>query len=98
MKCSLAAIALAAAVVVAAPSLALAAARHHHDRHVAAPYRYGDPGPGYGYPIAPYGNANPSYSSRYGTYPSWTNDPDPGMRAQLRSEFNRGVEFPGNGK
>jgi len=95
MKCSLAATALAAAAVVAAPTLASATSRHHHYNH-AASYRYGNPGP-YGYPLAPYGYATPSYSSRYGTYPSWTYDPDPNMRAQLRSEFNRGVEFPGNG-
>jgi hypothetical protein len=93
MKCSLAVVTLvAAATLVPAPTFAKA--RHHH-RHPAYGY---DNGPGYGYPIAPYGNAKPSYSSRYGTYPSWTYDPDPGMRAQLRSEFNRGVEMPGNGK
>jgi hypothetical protein len=74
---------------MAVPAPTLAKARHHHGYY---------PGPRYGYPIAPYGNAQPSYSSRYGTYPSWTYDPDPGMRAQLRSEFNRGVEIPGNGK
>ena len=93
MKFCLAGTALAAAVVMAVPTMALATTRHHHHSYA---YRYGNPGP-YGYPLAPYGYATPSYSSRYGTYPSWTYDPDPNMRAQLRSEFNRGVEFPGNG-
>jgi hypothetical protein len=97
MKCSLAVTALAAAIGVAAPTLALAASRHHHRNHGVAPYSYGYPGP-YGYPSAPYGFNNPYYTSRYGTYPSWTYDPDPGLRAQLRSEFNRGVEFPGSGR
>jgi hypothetical protein len=96
---------LAATAIIAAPTLALAAPRHHHPRNV--PYGYANPGPryvSYGYanpgppfPIAPYGYATPSYSSRYGTYPSWTYDPDPNLRAQLRSEFNRGADFPGNG-
>jgi hypothetical protein len=85
---------LAATAIIAAPTLALGASRHHHHRHV--PYGYANPAPSY--PIAPYGYATPSYSSSYGTYPSWTYDPDPNMRAQLRSEFNRGVEFPGNGR
>jgi hypothetical protein len=47
------------------------------------------------YPAAPYGYANPSYSTPYGTYPAWTYDPDPGLSAQLRSDFNRGVYSPG---
>jgi hypothetical protein len=47
------------------------------------------------YHIAPYGYGSPSYSSRYGTYPSYTYDPDPRLRSQLRSDFNRGVDFPG---
>jgi hypothetical protein len=88
MKCFLAIVTLVAAATMAAPAPTLAKVRHHYHHYV----------PSYGYPIAPYGNARPAYSSRYGTYPSWTYDPDPGMRAQLRSEFNRGVEFPGNGK
>jgi hypothetical protein len=52
---------------------------------------YGYPGEGAmpTFPIAPYGDANPSYSSYYGTY-SW--DPDPYLRARLRSDFNRGVD------
>jgi len=44
---------------------------------------------------APYGCASPSYTSRYGTYPSHTYDPDRRLRAQMRSDFNRGVDFPG---
>ena len=44
---------------------------------------------------APYGYGHPAYSSRYGTYPSYTYDPDPRLRSQLRSDFNRGVDFPG---
>ena len=62
------------------------------------PYYYpGAPG-GYDYtvyPAAPYGYANPFYSTPYGTYPAWTYDPDPGLSAQLRSDFNRGVYAPG---
>jgi hypothetical protein len=56
------------------------------------PY-YSYPGP-YDYtvfPGAPYGYANPSYSTPYGTYPAWTYDPDPELSAQMRSDFNRGV-------
>jgi hypothetical protein len=53
---------------------------------------YSEMGPGF--PIAPYGYANPSYSGYYGTYPSYTYDPDPNLRAQLRSDFNRGVDSP----
>jgi hypothetical protein len=44
---------------------------------------------------APYGYGHPAYHSRYGTYPSYTYDPDPRLRGQLRSDFNRGVDFPG---
>jgi hypothetical protein len=44
------------------------------------------------YPVAPYGYANPFYSTPYGTYPAYTYDPDPGLSAQLRSDFNRGVD------
>ena len=82
MKSSVVAAALVAAAALAAPTLALAKSRHHH----------------HGYPISPYGYGTPSYSSRYGTYPSYTYDPDPNLRAQLRSDFNRGVDFPGNGR
>jgi hypothetical protein len=85
---------LAATAIIAAPTLALATSRHHH--HHSVPYGYANPRPSY--PIAPYGYATPSYSSRYGTYPSWTYDPDPNLSAQLRSEFNRGADFPGNGR
>jgi hypothetical protein len=51
----------------------------------------------YGYPgeggsLAPYGDANPSYRSYYGTYPAHSWDPDPNLRAQLRSDFNRGAD------
>jgi hypothetical protein len=60
---------------------------------------YGYPGegavPAPAFPIAPYGDANPSYSGYYGTYPAYSWDPDPYLRAQLRSDFNRGVDFPG---
>jgi hypothetical protein len=51
-----------------------------------AHYRYGN---------APYGYAHPAYHTRYGTYPAYTYDPDPRLRAQMRSDFNRGVDFPG---
>ena len=47
------------------------------------------------YPIAPYGYATPSYRTPYGTYPAHTYDPDPGLSAQMRSDFNRGVDSPG---
>jgi hypothetical protein len=53
---------------------------------------YSEMGPGF--PVGPYGYANPSYSGYYGTYPSYTWDPDPNLRAQLRSDFNRGVDSP----
>jgi hypothetical protein len=48
-----------------------------------------------GYCNAPYGNGSPAYQSRYGTYPSSTYDPDPVLRAQLRMDFNRGVNSTG---
>jgi hypothetical protein len=53
---------------------------------------------GYYYPqylAAPYGYANPSVTTPYGTYPAYTYDPDPRLSAQLRSDFNRGVDTPG---
>jgi hypothetical protein len=57
---------------------------------------YGYPGegalPAPAFPIAPYGYAIPSYSSYFGTYPAYTWDPDPYLRAQLRSDFYRGVD------
>jgi hypothetical protein len=97
MKSSLALVALVAGTI-AAPAPILATSRHHYRHHVPEQGYYYS-GPASGYPIAPYGrNAGPYYSSQYGTYPSWTYDPDPNLRAQLRSDFNRGVEFPGNGK
>jgi hypothetical protein len=49
----------------------------------------------YYYGNAPYGYAHPAYHTRYGTYPAYTYDPDPRLRAQMRSDFNRGVDFPG---
>jgi hypothetical protein len=67
------------AVAVAATATGASASYYHHRHHHAAPYGY----------------ANPAYSSRYGTYPSYTYDPDPRLRSQLRSDFNRGVDFPG---
>ena len=97
MKSSLALVALVVGTF-ASPGPILATSHHHYRHHVPAQgYYY--PGPASGYPIAPYGrNAGPYYSSQYGTYPSWTYDPDPNLRAQLLSDFNRGVDFPGNGK
>jgi hypothetical protein len=52
----------------------------YHHRHHSALYSYG----------------SPFHASRYGTYPSYTYDPDPRLRRQLRSDFNRGVDTPGN--
>jgi hypothetical protein len=49
----------------------------------------------HGYLSAPYGHGYPAYASRYGRYPASTYDPDPRLRAQLRSDFNRGVNSPG---
>ena len=45
--------------------------------------------------VASYGHAVPHYTSRYGRYPVYTYDPDPRLRGMLRSDFNRGVDFPG---
>jgi hypothetical protein len=62
------------------------------------PGSYGGPPPAsYGayypsFPIAPYGYAEPSYSGYYGTYPAHSWDPDPYLRARLRSEFNLAVD------
>lgn len=50
---------------------------------------YGPPPPS---PVAPYGDANPSYTDYYGTYPAHSWDPDPYLRARLRSEFNVAVD------
>jgi hypothetical protein len=59
------------------------------------PYGYGYGAAPYGYSSAPYGAGRPAYHSRYGTYPAYTYDPDPRLRGQLRSDFNRGVDTPG---
>jgi hypothetical protein len=67
-----------AMVVTASASLAVAQ---------TPPHRYHPD-----YPAAPYGCANPCYTTPYGTYPAYTYDPDPRLSAQLRSEFNRGVD------
>jgi hypothetical protein len=72
-------LAVTLAVVVAVTAVTPAAAYYHY-RH--------------GYTIAPYGHAVPHYTSRYGRYPAYAYDPDPRLRAMLRSDFNRGVDFP----
>jgi hypothetical protein len=77
---------LALAMVIAAcASLAVAQ---------TPPYYPALPGDHYypDYPVSPYGCANPCYTTPYGTYPGYTYDPDPGLSAQLRSDFNRGVD------
>ena len=84
MKCSLT-IALALAVVATALAPTVAQARYY--RH----HNYG-----YGYSIAPYGYATPHYNTPYGRYPARTYDPDSRLRAMMRSDFNRGVDTPGN--
>jgi hypothetical protein len=68
-----------AAATVATPTLSFA---YYHHRH-------------HGYFSAPYGHGYPAYTTRYGRYPAYTYDPDPRLRAQLRTDFNRGVDFPG---
>jgi hypothetical protein len=86
------ALALATAATAVAPSLA--AAKYYRHRHHYYSY-YSDPsysGPS----IAPYGYASPHYDTAYGRYPAYTYDPDPRLRAMLRSDFNRGVDTPGN--
>jgi hypothetical protein len=72
-------LALVAVATAATATGASASYYYHHHHHHLAPYGYG----------------TPSYSSRYGTYPGYTYDPDPRLRSQLRSDFNRGVDFPG---
>jgi hypothetical protein len=52
----------------------------------------GAPGGYYRSSIAPYGQAVPSYTDYYGTYPAYHYDPDPYLRARLRSEFNLAVD------
>jgi hypothetical protein len=81
---------LAAAATLIAPTLA-SAKHYRHYRYVPAAANHPP-----GYSIAPYGNGPGGYDTPYGRYPDWTWDPDPQMRAMLRSEFNRGVEIPGN--
>jgi hypothetical protein len=83
------ALALATAATAVAPSLA--AAKYYRHRH----YYYSDPSYS-GTSIAPYGYASPHYDTAYGRYPAYTYDPDPRLRAMLRSDFNRGVDTPGN--
>jgi hypothetical protein len=46
----------------------------------------------YGYGAGPYGYGYPGYTTPYGRYPAYTYDPDPGLSAQMRSDFNRGVD------
>jgi hypothetical protein len=83
------ALALATAATAVAPSLA--AAKYYRHRH------YYNSDPSYsGTSIAPYGYASPHYDTAYGRYPAYTYDPDPRLRAMLRSDFNRGVDTPGN--
>jgi hypothetical protein len=80
-------IALALTVVATALAPTVAQARYYRHHH----YYYG-----YGDSIAPYGYARPHYNTPYGRYPAYTYDPDPRLRAMLRSDFNRGVDTPGN--
>jgi hypothetical protein len=80
-KSLLVTLALAAAATAVAPTLT--AARHYRHGY----YYYST--------IAPYGHGGPYYQSPYGRYPAYTYDPDPQLRAMLRSDFNRGVDIPG---
>ena len=85
-------LAITAAIIAGSASVAFAQSPPYSGGY--GPYYYPGASGGYDfmvYPIAPYGYATPSYSTRYGTYPAWTYDPDPGLSAQLRSDFNRGV-------
>jgi len=77
------ALALAVVATALAPTVAQARYYRHH-------YGYS------GYSIAPYGYARPHYNTPYGRYPAHTYDPDPRLRAMMRSDFNRGVDAPGN--
>jgi hypothetical protein len=86
--------------LVVATIIAVPAAAAFAQAPPSYPYGPGAPGSYYsemgpGFPIAPYGYGTPSYSGYYGTYPAYTYDPDPNLRAQLRSDFNRGVDTPG---
>jgi hypothetical protein len=56
-----------------------------------APYGYAPYGNG-GYASGPYGDVLPAYRTPYGSYPPHTYDPDQGLSAQMRSDFNRGVD------
>ena len=75
-----------ATVVAGSASVALAQGPQPYSGGYGA---YGPPPPG---PAAPYGDANPSYTDYYGTYPAHSWDPDPYLRARLRSEFNLAVD------
>jgi hypothetical protein len=77
-------VALATAATVVAPTFATARHYYHYGR-----YYYS------GYWSAPYGHAVPHVNTPYGRFPSYTRDPDPRLRAMLRSDFNRGVDAPG---
>jgi hypothetical protein len=83
--------ALAITAVIAAPaSAAFAQSPPPYSGGYGYGYgTYGPPPPG---PVAPYGDANPSYTDYYGTYPAHSWDPDPYLRARLRSEFNLKVD------
>jgi hypothetical protein len=87
-RSSLIALVLATAAVTAASTFA--EAKYYRHRHYYSGYDYP------GYSVAPYGYAQPGYSTPYGRYPAWTWDPDPRLRAMMRSDFNRGVDVPGN--
>ena len=78
MKTYLIAVGIGVAAITA-PTLALA----QQNPYPPAPYQYG---------IGPYGYGSPGYTTPYGRYPSHTYDPDPGLSAQMRSDFNRGVD------
>lgn len=82
------ALVLATAATAVAPTLA--AARDYRHRHFYSGYANS------AYSIAPYGYGSPHYDSPYGRYPAYTYDPDPRLRGMLRSDFNRGVDTPGN--
>jgi hypothetical protein len=84
------ALALATAATAVAPSLAAAKYYRHRHHYYYSDYSYS------GTSIAPYGYATPHYDTPYGRYPAYTYDPDPRLRAMLRSDFNRGVDAPSN--
>jgi hypothetical protein len=78
-------LAIAFATIAVASVPTLASAKHYRHRHTYS-----------GYSVAPYGYATPAYDSSYRRYPAYTYDPDPRLRSMLRSDFNRGVDTPGN--